>query len=129
MCERGCVFNAEMCERGCVFNAGFAGFCTVFRRGERGCASGDAFLTRRCASGDVFLTQGLQGSAQCFAGASGGMWLAGMCEQMLLTRGEFLTRGLRCSAQWFRRGERGCASGTVFFKIVGLRKNIGVTLS
>jgi hypothetical protein len=76
-----------------------------------------------------FLTQGLQGSAQCFAGASGGMWLAGMCEQMLLTRGEFLTRGLRCSAQWFRRGERGCASGTVFFKIVGLRKNIGVTLS
>ena len=48
---------------------------------------------------------------------------------MLLTRGEFLTRGLRCSAQWFRRGERGCASGTVFFKIVGLRKNIGVTLS
>ena len=34
------------------------------------------FLTRRCASGDVFLTQGLQGSAQGFAGASGGV-LAG----------------------------------------------------
>lgn len=31
------------------------------------------FLTRRCASGDVFLTQGLKGSAQGFAGASGGV--------------------------------------------------------
>jgi hypothetical protein len=29
------------------------------------------FLTQRCASGDVFLTQGLQGSAQGFAGTSG----------------------------------------------------------
>ena len=69
---------------------------------ERKCAN------RECASGDEFLTRGLQCSAQGFAGASGcvasgdllaGMWRAGVCE-----RGRF------------------------FFKIVGLRKNIRVTL-
>jgi hypothetical protein len=42
------------------FNAGFAVFCAGFRRGERGCGE------RGC-----ILTQGLQGSAQGFAGASG----------------------------------------------------------
>jgi hypothetical protein len=50
-----------MCERGCIFNAGFAGFCAGFRRGERGCVSGGV------------LTQGMQGSAQSFAGASCGV--------------------------------------------------------
>ena len=80
MCERGCVFNAEMCERGCVFNAGFEGFCAGFRRGERGYV----------AIGDV---------------------RAGM----LLTRGEFLTRGLRCSAQGFAGASGGVLTGTHFF--------------
>ena len=67
----------------------------MFRRGERGyVASGDVRAGMLLTRGE-FLTQGLQCSAQCFAGASGGM----------------------CERGWF------------FFKIVGLRKNIGVTLS
>ena len=35
---------------------------------------------RRCANRDEFLTQGLQGSAQCFAGASRHL-ITGMCER------------------------------------------------
>ncbi len=35
----------------------------MFRRGERGCASGDVLI-------GTVLTRCLQGSAQCFAGAS-----------------------------------------------------------
>ena len=42
----------------------FAGFFAVFRRGERGCTSRDVLI-------GTVLTQCLQGSAQCFAGASG----------------------------------------------------------
>lgn len=68
--------RAGMCERGRIFNAGFAGFCAVFRRGEQGCGE-RGFANRDVASGGVFLTQGLQRSAQCFAGASGGL-LTGM---------------------------------------------------
>jgi hypothetical protein len=45
------------------FDAVFAGFCAVFRRGEQGWSSRDVL------TGTV-LTQCLQGSAQCFAGAS-----------------------------------------------------------
>ena len=55
------------------------------------------------ASGDEFLTRYLKGSAQCFAGASWDL-LARMWRAVMLERG------------WF------------FFKIVGLRKNKGVTL-
>ncbi len=55
-------------------------------------------------SGDVFLTQGLQCSAQCFAGASR----------------DVAGRDV---------ASRNVASGySFFFKIVGLRKNKGVTL-
>lgn len=41
---------------------------------------------------------------------------------------EFLTRGLQCSAQGFAGASGDVRAGKVFFKIFGLRKNIGVTL-
>ena len=67
--------EAGICERKCAnrdgFDAVFAGFCAVFRTGERGCTSGDVLI-------GTVLTRCLQGSAQCFAGASGDV-LAGMC--------------------------------------------------
>jgi hypothetical protein len=48
---------------------------------------------------------------------------AEMCE-----RGRILTRGLQCSAQGFAGASGDVRAGTVFFKIVGLRKNKGVSL-
>ena len=70
-----------------------------------------------CERGRI-LTRGLQCSAQGFAGASGD---------------EFLTRCLQCSAQGFAGANRSvqagmCERGRFFFKIVGLRKNKGVSL-
>jgi hypothetical protein len=56
----------------------------VFRRGERGCASGDVLI-------GTVLTQCLQGSSQCFAGAS----------RDVLT-GTVLTQGLQGSVHQLR---------------------------
>ena len=47
---------------------------------------------------------------------------------MWLTRGEFLTRGLQCSAQGFAGASGDVRAGMFFIKIVALRINIGVTL-
>ena len=75
MCERRCAsgdaFLTRRWANGDGFNAVFAVFCAVFRRGELGCTSGDVLT-------GMVLTQCLQGSAQCFAGASWDV-LAGMC--------------------------------------------------
>ena len=54
------------------------------------------------------LTQCLQGSAQCFAGASGDV-LAGMCNRDGF---DAVFAGF-CAV--FRRGERGCTSGYVMY--------------
>jgi hypothetical protein len=43
----------------------------ILTQGLQGSAQGFAGASGDVASGDVFLTQGLQGSAQGFAGASG----------------------------------------------------------
>ena len=81
-----------------------AGMC------ERGCANGDVrtgMCERGCANGDVFLTQSLQCSAQCFAGASGGL-RAGMYLQERI-----FNAGFAGFCAVFRRGEQGCVSGDV----------------
>jgi hypothetical protein len=111
-CSAQCFAGASgdgltgMCEWGRIFNAGFAVFCAVFRRGERGCGE------RGWASGDVLA-------------------------------GTVFDAGFAVFCAGFRRGERVCGergfasrdvasggvrAGTVFFKIVGLRKNKEVTL-
>ena len=66
-------------------------------------------MTRRCADRDAFLTQGLQCSAQGFAGESGDV-LTGMYLQRRI-----FNAGFAGFCAGFRRGERGCASGDGFF--------------
>jgi len=81
------------------------------------------------------LTQGLQGSAQCFAGASGGErgCASGDVRTEMCEQGRIFNAGFAVFCAGFRRGERGCGergclAGMFFFKIVGLRKNIRVNL-
>ena len=79
------------------------------------CERGRIFDAEMCERGCVF-NAGFAGFCAVFRRGERGYVASGDVRAgMLLTRGEFLTRGLRCSAQCFAGTSGGMLAGTVFF--------------